>query len=176
MIFLEPENVWSKKLSITKLLLIVGLLAGMLIANSVAAENILKSNKALDAFKNGKYETALQLARPLAQEGDAVAQFILGKMHQKGKGIEKNISEAKKWFSRAAAQQFAYAQFELAKLYYDGVGILHDKVLAHMWYNLAGATGLEKGAEKRSRMESEMSQAQIEIAERMARSWIAIHQ
>ena len=52
---------------------------------------------------------------------------------------------------------------------------LHDKVLAHMWYNLAGANGLKDGAKSRENIERIMSQAQIEIAERMARSWIAIY-
>ncbi len=40
----------------------------------------------MDAYERGDYETALTEFRPLAQQGDADAQFYLGFMYSKGRG------------------------------------------------------------------------------------------
>ena len=41
----------------------------------------------LTAYVRGDYETALLCFRPLAEEGNSEAQFNLGNMYDKGKGV-----------------------------------------------------------------------------------------
>ena len=42
------------------------------------------------AFERRDFATALRLLRPLADQGNAVAQFILGVMYDNGKGVPQN--------------------------------------------------------------------------------------
>ena len=56
------------------------------------------------AYQRGDYSTALRLLRPLAEHGDAHAQFDLGVIYNNGRGVLQNFATAYKWFSLAAAQ------------------------------------------------------------------------
>jgi len=51
------------------------------------------------AYLKQDYKTAHRLWLPLAEQGDAKAQYNLGLMYEKGKGISKDFVEAYKWFS-----------------------------------------------------------------------------
>jgi len=53
----------------------------------------------------------------LAQKGNAEAQFKVGEMYETGRGVEKNMVEAKRWITRAAEQGHQAANYKL--LYYD---------------------------------------------------------
>ena len=53
----------------------------------------------------------------LAQKGNAEAQFKVGEMYESGRGVEKNMIEAKRWINKAAAQGNQAAGYKL--LYYD---------------------------------------------------------
>ena len=50
--------------------------------------------RALDA---GDYATALQEWRPLAEQGDAAAQYNLGLMYHHGDGVTQDHAEAVPW-------------------------------------------------------------------------------
>ena len=56
----------------------------------------------LDAAKRGDYATALRLWRPLAEEGDAFAQYNLGLIYAAGLGVPRDDVRAHMWFSLAA--------------------------------------------------------------------------
>ena len=58
----------------------------------------------LAAAQRGDFATALQEWRPLAEQGDALAQANLGRMYQNGYGVPENDVEALKWYSLAKAQ------------------------------------------------------------------------
>ena len=45
------------------------------------------------AHDRGDYATAVTLWRPLADRGDAHAQFLLGTMYENGKGVTQDYSE-----------------------------------------------------------------------------------
>ena len=51
----------------------------------------------LDAFHEGDYTTVLNTFRPLAERGEAQAQFKLGAMYHQGKGVEQDDEEAVCW-------------------------------------------------------------------------------
>jgi TPR repeat protein len=56
------------------------------------------------AYESGDYATALQIWRPIAERGDARAQFDLGVLYNNGRGVAQDYVIAHKWFSLAAAQ------------------------------------------------------------------------
>jgi uncharacterized protein len=49
------------------------------------------------AFERGDYATATWLWRPLAEQGDADAQYRLGGMYAEGQGVPQNFVTAHMW-------------------------------------------------------------------------------
>jgi len=56
------------------------------------------------AYERGDYAKAVELFRKAAEQGDAYAQYNLGQMYDKGKGVKQDYVETHKWVSLAAAQ------------------------------------------------------------------------
>jgi len=46
--------------------------------------------KGYAALQGGDYATAMRLLRPLAEQGDAVAQYNFGRMYELGAGVSPN--------------------------------------------------------------------------------------
>ena len=65
------------------------------------------------AYNRGDYVPAIRLFRPLAEQGNAKAQNVLGVMYRRGQGVARNPVRAFVWFSRAAARGDATAKTEL---------------------------------------------------------------
>ena len=65
----------------------------------------------------GDYATALREFRPLAEEGDAIAQHSLGVLYEHGRGVPQDHAQAVKWYRKAAVQGNAGAQSSLALMY-----------------------------------------------------------
>jgi TPR repeat protein len=65
------------------------------------------------AYNRGDYMPAIRLFRPLAEQGNAKAQNVLGVMYRKGEGVARNSVRAFLWFNRAAARGDARAKAEL---------------------------------------------------------------
>lgn len=99
------------------------------------------ADAAYAAYQEGNYETALRLARPLAAEGDARAQSMLGLLHYRGRGVPLDHSEAVKWFRRAADQDDNAARFYLGVMFSEGQGVPQDYAEAAKWYRLAADRG-----------------------------------
>lgn len=54
------------------------------------------------AFIKGDSATAMKIWQPLAQNGNAEAQYHLGYMFQTGTGVEKSNQKALYWYNKAA--------------------------------------------------------------------------
>jgi TPR repeat protein len=65
------------------------------------------------AYNRGDYAPAVRLFRPLAEQGNAKAQNVLGVMYRRGHGVARDSVRAFAWFSRAAARGDATAKAEL---------------------------------------------------------------
>ncbi len=93
------------------------------------------------AYRRGDYATALRLFRPLAEQGNASAQFFLGVMYRDGRGVPKNDAEAVKWYRLAADQGLAVAQNHLGFRYFNGRGVSQNDAEAAKWFRLAAEKG-----------------------------------
>jgi len=102
---------------------------------------VAEYEKAIDAYKKGDYKTSAKLILPLAKKGFAKAQYNLGVMYEKGKGVEKNLNKAKKWFQFAADQGLPKAQYNLGLMYGKGKGVEKDYSKAIKWMTLAADQG-----------------------------------
>src|SRR5947199_9447586 len=65
------------------------------------------------AYNRGDYMPAIRLFRPLAEQGNAKAQNLLGVMFRKGEGVATNPARAHMWFSFAAKRGEASAKARL---------------------------------------------------------------
>ena len=126
-------------------------------------------DKGLAAHQAGDYATALQEWRPLAEQGDYIAQYNLGFMYKNGEGVPQDYKEAASWYLKAAEQGYASAQHNLGIMYDKGQGVPQDYVVAHMWYNISSANGNENGGQNRDTLAKEMTPQDISKAQVMAR-------
>jgi len=105
------------------------------------AKPLPDADAAYAAYQNGDYTTVLRLARPLAAEGDARAQSLLGLVHYRARGVAQDYSEAATWFRRAADQGDANAQFYLGVMSSAGQGLPQDYAEGAKWFRLAADQG-----------------------------------
>jgi uncharacterized protein len=123
------------------------------------------------AYVRGHYATALWLLRPLAYQGDARAQTILGLMYDQGRGVPKEFAVAAKWYRVAADQGEATAQIYVGLMYTGRDGAPEDYVLAYMWFNLSAAQGSRIAAWNRDAAVQHMFPWQIAWAQELSREW-----
>jgi uncharacterized protein len=121
----------------TKLALTLLILLFVLVRPATAAE----LDDAVAAAHRGDYATALQRLSPLAEKGDARAQFDIGFMHAYGWGVARNPAEAIAWYRKAAEQGLAVAQHFLGLAYANGEGLRPDNAEAARWFTRAAAQG-----------------------------------
>jgi len=95
-------------------------------------------DEGLDALRRNDFATAAKELRPLAERGDAEAQYRIGLMYEFGKGYPQDKLQGIVWFKKSAAQNHADAQTELGIIYAIGDGVKQDDALAVAW--------LQKGA------------------------------
>ncbi len=63
------------------------------------------------------------------------SQFELAKLYEEGKGVPQDVTEAVRWYTRAADQDFDLAQLQLVRLYREGRGLElpADPAVATKW-------------------------------------------
>ena len=117
----------------------------------------------------------LEETRVLAEQGDAISQYNLGLMYDRGVGVPEDDAEAVRWNRLAAEQGYAIAQYQLGYMYALGEGVPEDDVLAYMWVHLAAAEGNENAQEIKDILEERMSREQIAEAQRLSTEWLEAH-
>lgn len=94
------------------------------------------------AFHEKAYAKAAELWLPLAEKGDAAAQYFIGTLYVEGNGVEQNDAKAFMWFQRAANQGHAAAQYNLGASYAEGTGVAKSDVDAAKWFQRAANQGM----------------------------------
>jgi TPR repeat protein len=125
----------------------------------------------MDAYNRGDFKTALREWQPLAEQGDARAQFSYGLLHENGDGVLRDYAKARQWYEKAAAQGDAKAQLYLGLQYSFGQGVPMDVVEAYMWYSLAAGNGNMHAPGYRNDLTRQMTPAQIAEGQKRAREW-----
>ena len=164
----------TPKAKLAGLALIAALCAGFTLGLTAPAWAGLDEGVA--AYHRGDYAAALREFRPLAEQGNAKAQYNLGLMYYNGEGVPQDYAEAVKWYRKAAEQGYAKAQYNLGLMYVGELGVPQDYVQTHMWLDLA-ASIFSPGEDRdlavkyRDIYAKKMTPAQISEAQRLAREW-----
>jgi len=77
-------------------------------------------DKGLQAFEARDYKAAMAELMPLAEQGDARSQYLIGVMHRTGVIGVVNREKAREWLQRAAEAGHAEAQYTLGLMYFQG--------------------------------------------------------
>ena len=125
--------------------------------------------KGVVAAERGDFSTAFKELHPLAEQGNSVAQYMIGLMYARGDGVKRDHIEAVKWYRLAAEQGNIFAQSNLGAMYAIGEGVIEDKVLAHMWFNLAASQGDSVARVNRDKIVKILTASQLEKAQDLAR-------
>ena len=121
------------------------------------------------AYNRGDYVPAIRLFRPLAEKGNAIAQYKVAVMHRMGLGVPKSEKEARKWSRLAAKQGNPQAQTLLGSLYYKASGEESpDTVRAYMWYEVAAAQGNAEAKKDLALLTKELTPQQVTEAREKA--------
>ena len=146
-------------------------------------------------------QTLVVALRPLADEGNAVAQLNLGFMYNLGRGVPEDLATAVSWYRKAAEQGHAQGQYNLGVMYNNGRGVTQDfaaaaawyrkaadqgevhaqfklGLQAHKWFNLASVRydaaekeNRESAAKERDAVAAKMTPAQIAEAQKLRQEW-----
>ncbi len=114
-------------------------LAMVFIAGSAGVQAGLQDG--ITAYQKSNYPAALKELRPLADNGDAKAQALLGEIYNSGKGVPQDNKEAASWYRKAAERGDAGAQASLGMMYENGIGVPQDGKKAVSWYHKAAEQG-----------------------------------
>ncbi len=87
----------------------------------------------VDAYYEGNFAVALENLRPEADAGDPVAQYFLGEMHLRGKGVDQNFEQAAAWYEKAAVGGHADAQSAIGSLEMLGLGVPRHPTSGYFW-------------------------------------------
>lgn len=107
--------------------------AAILLASPAAAD--LKAG--VDAWNAGDYKAALAEWRPLANRGNANAQYNMGQAYKLGRGVPADPAIARSWFEKAAQQGHERAQSNLGLLLFEA----GDRKTAMYWIRKAAERG-----------------------------------
>lgn len=105
------------------------------------------------------YSTALTQLTPLAEAGDAQAQYRLATLYLKGHGVDRSILIAANWLKKSAAQANANACYQLGKLLEAGRDIEVDLKGAVTAYQCAQAGGKRAAADDIERVNQQLKNA-----------------
>ncbi len=97
---------------------------------------------AQDAYNRKDYAAALEELQPLAENGDAKAQYALGWMYERGHGVSADDQTALKWYRLAADREHTLAMSQLGGAYFRGsFGLDKDYETAFEWLMPAAERG-----------------------------------
>ncbi|WP_235769180.1 tetratricopeptide repeat protein [Rhizobium alarense] len=84
-------------------------------------------DEAYGAYQRGFYLTAMELALPRAQLGDAAAQTLVAEIFDQGLGVKRNRRDAAFWYGQAAQNGDPAAMFKYALLLMEGSLVPRDR-------------------------------------------------
>jgi TPR repeat protein len=74
------------------------------------------AKEAMAAFEAGRHARALELARPLAEDGNSEALYLLGFAHETGQGVEASRDKALEFYKKAADRKHKDAVYRMSFL------------------------------------------------------------
>ena len=98
--------------------------------------------RGLEAYESGDYETALTILKPLAEQGNAEAQYNLVILYYEGIGVTQDAEKAIKWVRRAADQDHPVALMAMSFFSLHNTNQAQGRQEMVQWLRRAAEQGL----------------------------------
>lgn len=125
-------------------------------------------NKGLKAYLSDDFATALACWQPLAESGHGPAAYRIGYMHETGQGVPADVTQAARWYDKAALAGECEAMAALGSLFLHGIGVPQDYSRAYLLLSLAVAHGARSAIGPRDRAAGFLSRDQLAALEQEA--------
>ncbi|MFQ5995898.1 MAG: tetratricopeptide repeat protein [Acidiferrobacterales bacterium] len=98
-----------------------------------------------NAYAAKDYARAMEILKPLAEAGHADAQWWVGRMYEKGQGVDKDMDHVRTWYRRAAKGGQRRAQYKLGVAYARGMqGVEKNEAEAAKWLLSSAEKGYDR--------------------------------
>ncbi len=111
------------------------------LATTTVPKTAVGTDPAYDAFDQGRYLTALELATRGADAGEPQAATLIGRLYQEGLGVKADPVVAAKWYRRAAELGDLEGTFAFAVMLAEGEGIQKNRQGAAQLFDAAAQKG-----------------------------------
>jgi uncharacterized protein len=112
-----------------------------ILATTTVVKSQVGTDPAYDAFDQGRYLTAFELATAAAAAGGREAATLLGRLYQDGLGVKLDKALAAQWYRRGAELGDLEGTFAFAVLLADGDGIQKNRAGAAELFEAAAQKG-----------------------------------
>lgn len=123
------------------------------------------------AYRRRDFPTAIEHWQPLADQGDAAAQFWIGMLHETGSGFPRNFAEGARWWRKAALQGYPDALHNYGLMYFKGEGVTPDYAEAYFWLSLAVSAGVRPAPHFADEAASKLTAAERANADKLVKAW-----
>jgi len=76
----------------------------------------LQLQKGINAFMGFRFDEAVKLLLPLAEQGKVEAQKLMARLYFSGNGVEKSLEQYHYWLTQAAAQGDRQSKAKLKRI------------------------------------------------------------
>ncbi|HNY80383.1 MAG: hypothetical protein RBS72_20755 [Sedimentisphaerales bacterium] len=97
--------------------------------------------QARQLLRSQNYQDAYSILMNLAQQGHAEAMFFLALMYDRGNGVQQDVRESVRWYTRSSLGGWSDSMFNLGQKYHKGEGVEADQVKAADLFFLVATTG-----------------------------------
>ncbi len=119
------------------------------------------------------YLAALDWFSKASSHDDPWATIEMAHLYAAGLGVRGDLKKAFDLTQQAALGDTAQAEYELAEKYEIGSGTEISLVAAGMWYRIAARGKYKDAADRLTKIESQLSPAEIETEKESASDWVA---
>jgi uncharacterized protein len=111
------------------------------LATTTVRKTAVGTDPAYDAFDQGRFLTAMELATKGADAGEPQAATLIGRLYQEGLGIKPDPVLAAQWYRRAAELGDLEGTFAFAVMLAEGEGIQKNRQGAAQLFDAAAQKG-----------------------------------
>lgn len=145
------------------------LLLLLLIASPVLAD----FDAAVEIYRQNNYQGAMKAFLPLAEQGDARAQTVLGIMYEYGEGTPQDLGISFIWYERAAELGYAPAQYHTGVMLANGIGVDADRERSVAWLTRSAEAGYSRANDKLVELNAAALKADTRVDQHLSwsRNW-----
>lgn len=96
------------------------------------------------AYKAGDFKKAYDIWLPLAEAGNAEAQFRVGRLYSFGEGRDSNVVKAIRWYELAVLKGHILANYNIGLLYLHGERVEENFLKASIYLKYSAENGHTK--------------------------------